>query len=133
MMKQSRAASAPECTVFLVDDDENARNALEFLLQAEGFTVRCYSCAEEFLDEIYLPINSCLVTDYNMQGMDGLDLVAALRGQGNLIPAILITGYPSSSVRNRAIAGDVPVIGKPDYENRLPECIWKVMNARPVS
>jgi two-component system response regulator FixJ len=127
---QFYAAAGPECTVFVVDDDEGTRIALKFLLEAEGFRVRSFSCAEEFLGETNLQINSCLVTDYKMRGMDGLDLVAELRRRGTSIPAILITGYPSTRVCKRAAAAAVPVIEMPDHENRLPGCIRELMNAR---
>jgi CheY-like chemotaxis protein len=44
--------------------------------------------------------------------MDGLELVDELRLRGNWIPAILVTGDPNPSVRDRAAAAYVPVIEK---------------------
>jgi two-component system, LuxR family, response regulator FixJ len=110
-MIQSDLASN-QGTVFVVDDDDSSRLTLQFLLEAEGFEVQSYSGAEEVLSEVDLPNESCLVTDYNMPGMDGLDLVATLRTRGNSIPAILVTGDPNRAVRDRAAAAGVPVIEK---------------------
>jgi two-component system, LuxR family, response regulator FixJ len=104
--------TVPECTVFLVDDDDGSRSALRFLLEAEGFAVRAYRTPEGLLNEGKPSPDGCLVTDYNMPGMNGLELVSALRSRGNLIPAILVTGDPNRMVRDRAAAADVPIIDK---------------------
>jgi two-component system, LuxR family, response regulator FixJ len=56
------------------------------------------------LNEVNLPAIGCLVVDYNMSAMNGLELVGALRGRGVSIPAILITGNPTKYVHDRAAA-----------------------------
>jgi two-component system, LuxR family, response regulator FixJ len=124
------AAANPECTVFVVDDDDGAREALGCLLEAEGFGVRTYSCARGVLGETKVPDNNCLVTDFHMPGMDGLELVDELRRRGNSIPAILLTGDPNQHVRERAAAARVPVIEKLGAANSVVECIQKVVRGR---
>jgi two-component system response regulator FixJ len=127
-MVQSYAS--PECTVFVVDDDEGAREALELLLEAEGFAVRTYPNARGVLGETQVPDKSCLVTDYHMPGMDGLELVDALRIRGNSIPAILVTGDPNQKVRDRAAAAHVPVIEKLNSANSVVQRIREMVRAR---
>jgi FixJ family two-component response regulator len=112
--------TVPECTVFLVDDDDGSRSALRFLLEAEGFTVRAYCSPEGLLNDGKTFPDGCLVTDYNMPGMNGLGLVSALR-RGNLIPAILVTRDPNCMVRDRAAAANVPVIDKLNAADSLVE------------
>jgi two-component system response regulator FixJ len=118
-----------ECTVLLVDDDESARQALRCLLEAEGFAVRTFSNANEVLATTKVASNSCLVTDYRMPGMDGLDLVTALRMRGNPIPAILVTGDPNPAVRDRAAAANVPVVEKLNCAKSLVGRIQEMINA----
>ena len=93
-MDQLRAGVGAKQVVLVVDDDSAVRNSLRFTLEVEGFEVRAYPSAHELLDEDRLPTLSCLVTDYHMPAMNGLELVAQLRGRDVLIPAILVTPDP---------------------------------------
>jgi two-component system, LuxR family, response regulator FixJ len=128
-----QSCASPECTVFVVDDDDGAREALELLLEAEGFAVRTYSSAKGVLGETQVPGNSCLVTDYQMPGMDGLELVDALRIRGNSIPAILVTGDPNQKVRDRAAAAHVPVLEKLNSANSVVQRIREMVNGHTNS
>jgi two-component system response regulator FixJ len=122
-MDQLRVAEAYKSVMLVVDDDLAVRNSLRFILEVEGFQVRVYSSAEELLNEASLPDPSCLVVDYHMPGMNGLELVAQLRGRDVLIPAILITPAPSENLRNRAAAAGVSIVEKPLLGSRLLDSI----------
>lgn len=126
-----QACANPHCTVFVVDDDDGAREALGCLLEAEGFTVRTYSSAKAVLEETKVPLKSCLITNYNMPGMNGLELVHELRLCGDSMPAILITCDPNQHIRDRA-AARVPVIEKLNSQRSIVECINKVVKAREI-
>jgi two-component system, LuxR family, response regulator FixJ len=122
-MDPLRVAEACKNVMLVVDDDSAVRNSLKFILEVEGFQVRVYSSAEELLDEDSLPNPSCLVVDYHMPGMNGLELVAQLRGRDVLIPAILITPAPNENLRNRAAAAGVSIVEKPLLGSRLLDSI----------
>jgi len=128
-----QSCASPECTVFVVDDDDGVRETLKCLLEAEGFAVRTYSSAKDILGETEVPNNSCLVTDYHMPGMDGLKLVDALRMRGNSIPAILVTGDPNQDVRDRAAAAHVSVIEKLNSANSVVQRIREIVEVRTNS
>ena len=125
-----QSCASPEYTVLVVDDDDSAREALRHLLEAEGFVVRTYSNAKGVLGEPNVPDNSCLVTDYHMPGMDGLELVDELRRRGNSIPAILLTGDPSPFVLECAGIARVPVIEKLNSVNSVVECIHAMLKSK---
>src|SRR5215467_5855821 len=63
--------------VLVIDDDLAVRNSLKFALEIEGFCVRVYPSGAELLDETDMPDRGCLVADYHLQGMNGLELLAA--------------------------------------------------------
>ncbi len=73
-------------TVLVVDDDAAVRSALKFVLEVEGFRVRLYPDAGTLLADGDLPRQGCLVIDYRMPGMDGLELVERLRADHVALP-----------------------------------------------
>jgi FixJ family two-component response regulator len=117
---------APEIVkqvILLVDDDEAVRNSLRNMMESEGFEVRSFSNGHDLLNDASLPATGCLVVDYHMPAMNGLELVSALRGRGVSVPAILITGNPTKYVRDRAAAAAVLVVEKPAMGNYLVDCV----------
>ena len=107
---------APEIAkqvILVVDDDEAVRDSLRNMMKSEGFEVRAFSNGRDLLNEASLPAIGCLVVDYHMPAMNGLELVSVLRGRGVSIPAILATGNPTEYVRDRAAAIAVLVVEKP--------------------
>ena len=109
--------------VFVVDDDEAVRESLRNMMESEGFEVRLFSNGHDLLNEASLPAIGCLIVDYNMPAMNGLELLGTLRGQGVSIPAILITGNPAKHVRDRAAAIAVLIVEKPQLGSYLLDCI----------
>jgi two-component system response regulator FixJ len=98
--------------VFVVDDDSAVRKSIKFALELEGFEVRAYSSPQQLLIEESIPSPSCLVVDYHLPGMNGLELVAKWRERNGALPAVLITS-PDNNLRNRAAASGVPMVDKP--------------------
>jgi FixJ family two-component response regulator len=109
--------------ILIVDDDEAVRDSLRNLMESEGFAVRAFSDGHDLLNEASLPAIGCLVVDYHMPAMNGLELVSALRGRGVSIPAILVTGNPTKYVRDRAAAIAVLVVEKRELGNYLLDCV----------
>lgn len=88
-------SSRPQPTIYIVDDDEGMRKALSWLVETLGTPIKTYRSAEDFLGEYDRQIPGCLVLDFRMPGMSGLDLQRELRRQGDEIPVIFLTGYGS--------------------------------------
>ena len=116
--------------LLVVDDDQAVLNSLKFALQLEGFAVRLYSSAQELLKEPELPGTGCLLIDYYMPSMTGLELLAELRRRNIKLPALLITGHPSVAVRRQAAEAGVRLLEKPLLGNGLIEAINDAGQAR---
>jgi FixJ family two-component response regulator len=110
--------------VAIVDDDEAVGNSIEVLMRSMGLVAQAFSSGEEFLRSPKLSRTGCLVVDFDMPKMNGLDLHSALSRSGNEIPTVLITAYPSDDVRARALkAGIICYLPKPFDESDLLNCI----------
>jgi len=79
--------------VYVVDDDESFLTAISRLLRANGFTVRTYSSAHEFLAQRDPGTPGCVLADLRMPGMSGLDLQSALAQSPNPLPILFLTGH----------------------------------------
>ena len=107
-------------SVCVVDDDVDVLLSLRFLLETEGFSVRTYRSGQELLDSTPHERIDCLIVDYKMPSMDGLDLVRTLRARDVRAPVVVITGYPSAGVEARAAASGIRhVVLKPHIEENL--------------
>lgn len=115
--------------VLVIDDDPAVRNSLKFALEIEGFCVRVYRTGAELLDDKELPLRGCLVVDYNLPGMNGLDLLALLHKRNIKLPAILITTHPTAMIRDRAASAGVYLIEKPLLTDTLFQCIHSTLCA----
>ena len=102
--EEHNRASRRSAEVVVVDDDPAVLGALKFALELEGFSVADYRSGSELLAQSELPQAGCLVIDFRLPDMNGLDLLAALRRSGVTLPAILITTNPSALIRANAAA-----------------------------
>lgn len=110
--------------VLVVDDDAAVRHSLKFVLELEGLNVRLYKGGEDLLADRDLPAHGCLVVDYYMPAMDGVELMDRLRGRRVDLPAILITSKATRDLRERAArSGYRQVLEKPLEDGRLVDSI----------
>lgn len=107
-------------TVFIVDDDESVREAVQALLEFDGRKVRTFASATEFLTVGPGGGPSCLILDIGLPGLDGLQAQEALADQGMEIPVIFITGDCDVPTSVRAMkAGAVEFLTKPFEDTAL--------------
>ena len=91
-----------EATVFLVDDDHAVRDALELLLESASFKTATFGNARAFLDAYTQDEAGCLVLDFRMPDMSGMELQDALVAKGITLPIIFLTGHGNVSMSAKA-------------------------------
>jgi two-component system response regulator FixJ len=100
----------------VVDDDDDARDALGFLLSTAGVAAETYPSAAAFL-AVAAEARGVVVTDVRMPEMDGIELVRRLRTLGIGLPVIVMTGHGDIPLAVEAMkAGVMDFIEKP-YDN----------------
>ncbi len=72
--------------IYIVDDDDSVRRAMERLFRSTGMDVRIFASAQEFLKYKYREKNSCMIVDIKLGGKSGLELQDELRARGSKLP-----------------------------------------------
>jgi FixJ family two-component response regulator len=89
--------------VYLIDDDESVRKALQRLLRSAGLDVKAFSSAEEFLQSANLgEKGACIILDIRMPGLTGFDLQEKLASKAIRIPVITVSAFDDAATRERA-------------------------------
>jgi FixJ family two-component response regulator len=106
--------------VYLVDDDFDVLKSLRFLLETEGYDVRIFRSGHALLSSEVRNAADCLVIDYKMPELNGIDLTRKLRELKIETPVVLFTGYPDDSLSSKAHAvGIKHFLLKPHLEESL--------------
>ena len=112
----------PAFVVHIVDDDPAVCNSLKFALEVDGFNVQTYARSEDVL-AADISCGGCMIVDYNLPGLNGLDLLRELDRRHVHLPAFLITSNPALHVRRRATEQGVAIIEKPLQGNQFAEAV----------
>ena len=113
-----------EHTIFIVDDDEAVRGALEMLVKSVGLSAETFDSAIVFLDQYDPTKSGCLILDIRMPMMGGLELQQELRNRKSALPIIFITGHGDIPMAVKAVKeGAVDFISKPFRDQELLDCI----------
>ena len=132
MMSQHEPALATPI-VIVVDDDAAVRGSLKFALEIEGFAVRTFPKGDDLLGDVRLGDCACFIIDQKLPGMNGLDVVAALRKERIAAPVILITSHPTNILQERAARAGVPIVEKPLLGNALIDRVRDAITRPPTA
>jgi FixJ family two-component response regulator len=114
--------------VSIVDDDLQAREAIEELVLSLGYKAVAFESADHFLASDHVRKTACLIADIQMPGRSGLDLQDHLVANGHSMPIIFITAFPEERFRTRAMtAGAVCFLNKPFLEESLVACLQSAL------
>jgi FixJ family two-component response regulator len=117
--------------VVVVDDDASMRRALRTQLQVLGFNVLIFQSAEELLASEFPAVDTCLLLDVWMPGMNGIELCRNLDAAGRRLPTILMTGLDDErTTQIMREAKPIASLFKPFEEKQLIGAIRKALRKR---
>jgi len=115
-------------TVFIVDDDEAVRDSLRWLLEANGYRVKSFASAEDFLGAYDPEQIGVLIVDVRMPGMSGLELQEELISRNAPLPIVFITGHGDVPMAVSTIKkGAVDFLEKPFNETDLRAIVARML------
>ncbi|HUJ00595.1 MAG TPA: response regulator [Usitatibacter sp.] len=116
--------------VYIVDDDPPTLRAMNRLLSACGYRVQTFESPMQFLHEHDRDVPGCVVADVMMPELNGLELLGALKAQGNARPFVFVTGEPDFPTAARVLHVDaIAILAKPVDETSLREAIDRAIEA----
>jgi two-component system C4-dicarboxylate transport response regulator DctD len=121
-------------SVIFVDDDPDIRPLMEQTLALEDIPVACFADGASALKQIHPEFEGIVLCDYNMPGMDGLELLQNIRALDEDIPVILLTGQGDISTAVSAMQqGAYDFIEKPFDHEELIELLRHALEKRHLA
>lgn len=120
--------SEANCRILVADDDPFVGEMLAFILEDEGYQVETAESGEDALEKFGASQEiGLLISDMNMPGMSGLELIAAIRAARPEIPVILLTGSDDADLGKEA---DEYLLKDEDLQDKITEAVKRVLNRR---
>src|ERR1043166_8856103 len=89
--------------ILVVDDEEDLRKAIVDILTLDGFEVDQAGSAEEAAEKLSQTAYDVLITDHNLPGRTGVELLEETLGRYREIIGVVITGYGTIETAVNAI------------------------------
>jgi RNA polymerase sigma factor (sigma-70 family) len=122
------SVSATKSTVYIVDDDQAIRHAMELLMRSVGLDYEIFHSGDDFLESYSNDRAGCLVLDIRMPGLGGLELQEKLNEMGSTLPVIFITGHGDVPMAVEAMQkGAVDFIQKPFRDQELLDRVGEAL------
>ncbi|MDX2423323.1 MAG: response regulator [Amphritea sp.] len=115
-------------TVYVVDDDVDVRDSLQWLLESVGLTVAAFDNAQAFLDSFVPGSSGCIVMDVRMPGLSGISAQKQLPDYQVDLPLIMISGHGSVNMAVTAMTqGARTFIEKPFNDQLLLDHVQQAL------
>ena len=114
-------------TVFIVDDDDDFRDSMQWLLESDDLKVQAFNSAQQFLDN-YSGDTGCMLLDVRMPDINGLALQQIMNERGISLPIIVISGHGDIPMAVSAMKnGALDFIEKPFDDEVLLRLVEKAL------
>ncbi|WP_116138328.1 response regulator transcription factor [Trinickia diaoshuihuensis] len=127
-MSTEAQESVGQSIVYVVDDDESMRTAVDMLLRSVGLRVESFASAQEFLAFDKPDVPSCLVLDVRLKGQSGLAVQEQIAAAELHLPIIFMTAYGDIAMSVKAMkAGAVDFLAKPFREQDMIDAVTSAL------
>jgi DNA-binding response OmpR family regulator len=117
--------------ILVVDDEPMVRFLLVRFLEEEGHTVDEAADGIEALEHLSRRAYDLVITDVHMPRMSGIDLVRALRRQGNRVPVLVMDSYPDLFTESEVGAEAFAMLAKP-FDLSEVRRVLQMLEPQPV-
>jgi FixJ family two-component response regulator len=118
--------------IAVVEDDQAVRQSLTSLIRSLGYRASAYPSAEAFLDTPAAERPDVLITDLQMPGLSGLEMLRELDRLGRAVPSILMTAFPDESARSASLAlGVEAFLAKPANGDAIADLLARILTPAP--
>ncbi len=117
-----------KCTVVIVEDDASVLRSIGRLVKAAGYEVLSFQSPIEAL-EADLPVSGgCMVLDVHLPVMNAIEFWRVMRGEGNKLPVIMMTGHLDDGTTAAAKEAEpVALLIKPFTKSELLQAISRAL------
>lgn len=113
-------------SVAVIDDDVDVRGSLAAFVESLDLAIQTFTSAEDFLLRRHPPV-ACVVSDYRMPGLNGLELLRLMRSTGETMPFIISTAFADNGLAIDAALYNATVIQFPNGIGELAACLYRIM------
>jgi CheY-like chemotaxis protein len=111
----------PVRVILVVDDDDAIRDSLTFVLEDEGYRVHTAADGRDALAVLArIPCPALALVDLRMPVMDGVELIAAMRGDARLATVPILVLSAASTI---AVPAGIPTLPKPSSVERILDAV----------
>jgi len=117
-----------QAIIYIIDDHEDGREGLQALLSVHGYQTESFADAAQFLEINNRTEIGCVITDFRMDEIDGLELLTQLKKEKSLLPVILVSAYATVPEAVQIMQhGALTLIQKPYSEQQILEAVEKAL------
>lgn len=117
-----------KAVIRIVDDDEGFGDAIRFMLKTDGWLVSYYSKTGTFLKKDDLDVPGCIILDYQMPLVNGLEFQDILAHRGYRQPIIFLTAHADVDMAISAFrSGAADILKKPVSSEILLEAVERAV------
>ena len=106
-------------TVYVVDHDAAVRDSLSVTLTFSGLNVCSFSSGGSFIQSLPLKQDGCLLAEFDLEDMTGMDLVARLSAERVTIPIVIMSARLRLPVSKNDLPKDIVILQKPFGRDQL--------------